>query len=387
MTATHEKNSGAMRSAHLMFWTTGVFWFSQYATTPFLNAELQRMGVSAAFMGLVAGLYGLSQMLLRLPLGMAADRMGRQKPFIVLGCGLLTVAGFGFLKWYTPHSFLWLRALMGVSSSAWVSFTVLYGSYYPATEAPRRISQLNVANQSGRLLCYTLGAWLVAGWGVRSAFWMGALSAALCFAMSLMVKEQPKPGQATTWGSMLEVARDPYMQRTSLLGILTQLVAFSTYISFTVNLAIRLGAQEAQLSLLNIALMVPTVLANILMSGWMLRRVPVRYILMIGFLCAALYCVLAPLAGSMMMLYLCQPLAGIASACTFGTLLGQCVRDIPPERRAAGMGLFQAVYGIGMTLGPVLMGVMIDWMGLNLSFFTIGAVALYSAWLSVRLMR
>ena len=193
MTATHEKNSGAMRSARLMFWTTGVFWFSQYATTPFLNAELQRMGVSAAFMGLVAGLYGLSQMLLRLPLGMAADRMGRQRPFIVLGCGLLTVAGFGFLKWYTPHSFLWLRALMGVSSSAWVSFTVLYGSYYPATEAPRRISQLNVANQSGRLLCYTLGAWLVAGWGVRSAFWMGALSAAQ---LALFREFFPAPGGA-----------------------------------------------------------------------------------------------------------------------------------------------------------------------------------------------
>lgn len=387
MTAIQQDHHTTRRSARLMFLTTGVFWFSQYAITPFLNAELKRMGANAAFMGLMAGLYGLSQMLLRIPLGMAADRMGRQKPFIILGCGLLTLAGFGFLLWYTPGSFLLLRALMGIASSAWVSFTVLYGSYYPSNEAPRRISQLNVANQSGRLLCYAAGAWAVAAWGVRAAFWLCALSAALSFIMSLMVHETAKPGQRTTLGSLREVARDPYMQRTALLGILTQIVAFSTYISFAVNLAIRLGAQEAELSVLNIALMVPTVLASILMSGWMLRKIPVRFILMIGFLSAALYCLLAPLAGSMLQLYLCQVLGGIASACTFGTLLGQCVRDIPPERRAAGMGLFQAVYGIGMTLGPVMMGIMIDWMGLNISYFVIGAVALFSAWLSVRLMR
>ncbi len=377
---------GYRRSARLLYGMTALFWLSQYAITPYINAELIRMGQNAAFMGLVAGGYGLAQMLIRVPLGMLADRMGRQKPFLVMGCLLTALAGVGYLLWYTPLSFLTLRFIAGMSSASWVSFTVLYSSYFPPEEGPRRISQLNIANQSGRLLGYVLIGALVGGLGIGAAFQVGAIVGVTALALSLLVREMPRPRGGLALRGLWEVARDRNMQVTSLLGLLTQLVAFSTYLSFANNLAVRLGATDPQLSWLNIVLVVPTVLSNILATSGRFSRVAPGRIITVGFLLAAAYCLLAPLSPNMTTLYLAQALAGVSSGFTFAMLLGQCVKDIPPDKRSAGMGFYQTVYGLGMTVGPVGMGVMIDWMGLNASFFAIGALALFSAWLTHRLM-
>ena len=62
------------------------------------------------------------------------------------------------------------------------------------------------------------------------------------------------------------------------------------------------------------------------------------------------------------------------------------MRDVRRERRAVAMGFFQAVYGIGMTLGPVLMGLITDWAGLKIAFFCVSGFAAVSAVLAWRMM-
>lgn len=373
------------RSAQLLYALTAIFWFSQYAITPYINAELERMGQTAGFMGLVGGAYGFSQMLVRVPAGLMADRLGRQKPFIVAGCALTALAGVGFLLWYTPASFLALRLVAGLASASWVSFTVMYGSFFPPQEGPRRISQLNIANQGGRLLCYILIAWTVARQGLRSAFQIAAAAGVLCLLLSLMLREQPRPNKGLTLKSMLSVARDRNMRVTSLLGLLTQIIAFATYLTFSVNLAIRLGASKPQLSALSLVLTIAAVLSNLMATGSRaLARARPKALIELGFIIAALYCLAAPLCRSMSQLYLAQALAGISSGLTFAMLLGQCVKDIEPELRGAGMGLYQAIYGIGMTLGPILMGLMIDALGMNTSFFMMAGLSAATAWLTRR---
>ena len=373
------------RSAQLLYVLTALFWFSQYTVTPYINAELELMGQTAGFMGLVSGAYGFSQMLVRVPAGMLADRMGRQKPFIVMGCALTALAGIGFLLWYTPMSFLVMRLVAGLASASWVSFTVMYGSFFPQQEGPRRISQLNIANQGGRLICYVLVAWAVARRGLRSAFEIAAAAGLLCLILSLMLKEKPNPGAGLSLSSMRRVIGDRNMQVTSLLGLLTQVIAFGTYLTFSVNLGIRLGASKPELSALSLVLTIAAVLANLTATGSRtLSKVRPKVLIELGFILAALYCVMAPLCQTMGQLYLAQALAGISSGFTFAMLLGQCVKDIQPELRGAGMGLYQAIYGIGMTLGPILMGVMIDALGMNAAFFVMAGLSAVTAWITRR---
>ena len=46
-----------------------LFWFAQYVYVPFQTPYLTSLQVSAAFIGVIVGAYGVTQMTLRLPVG------------------------------------------------------------------------------------------------------------------------------------------------------------------------------------------------------------------------------------------------------------------------------------------------------------------------------
>lgn len=373
-----------MRAIQLMFLLTAGFWFTQYSITSYINDELGRMGATATFMGEVGALYGLTQMLVRVPLGMLADWHGRQKPYIILGCALSALGMIGYLLWYTPNSFKVMRGVAGLASASWVSFTVLFGSYFSFEEGPRRISQLNTFNQLGRLIAYVLIGGAVARWGVGIAFWIGALVGLLTLTTSFFIHEGPRrEGEPLKLRDFALVAKDKHLMYCSVLGVLTQVIAFSTYYGFNVNLAKRLGASSASLSLLSLSVVVPAVLFNYLGSGLLMKRYRPKVLITAGYLAAALYCVLAPLCQTLIQLYAIHILAGIASAFTFGLLLGQSVKTVPSQLRTAGMGFFQSVYGLGMAAGPWILGKIIDWSDYKTAFFCVAALSLISAWLAM----
>jgi DHA1 family multidrug resistance protein-like MFS transporter len=54
-------------------------------------------------------------------------------------------------------------------------------------------------------------------------------------------------------------------------------------------------------------------------------------------------------------------------------MMGMSIEHVPDERRTTAMGLFQAVYGVGMFAGPSLSGVLADAIGIRPMF---GATAL-----------
>ena len=62
-----------------------MFWFAQYVYIPYQTAYLSGIGTASGMVGTIVGAYGISQMLLRLPIGLSADKVGKHKPFILLG--------------------------------------------------------------------------------------------------------------------------------------------------------------------------------------------------------------------------------------------------------------------------------------------------------------
>ena len=373
--------------ARLLVLVTGLFWLSQYAFTPYINPELERMGMSATFMGLVAGGYGLSQTLIRIPLGLWSDRMGRKKPFVVTGCALVALSAAGYLLFYSPGGFLISRILGGAAAASWVSFTVLFSALFPADEGPRRITQLNAANIAGRLAGYGLMALLLLVWNVRASFVASLAAGALALVLALNIKEERVPKKALGIRDMMKAAGNPYLMATSVLGILAMWVSFGSYNTFTVNVAMRLGAGQQDMSLLQIALLVPNTLSNIVIGRGSTRQTGAHYVVALGFLLAALYCLILPLVVNLAQLYALQVVGGVSATLTFAVLLGQCVRDTAPAQRSVAMGFFQASFGIGMTLGPIVTGMMIDGLGFAMAFVGVAALALLSAVLSILLMK
>ena len=80
---------------------TALFWFSMYTYPMLLSGHVENaLGGTAADAGLVVGSYGLTQMLLRIPVGFLSDRARRRKPFIAAGMIVARLWGDILLDWY-----------------------------------------------------------------------------------------------------------------------------------------------------------------------------------------------------------------------------------------------------------------------------------------------
>ncbi|MDD2994186.1 MAG: MFS transporter [Pygmaiobacter sp.] len=367
-----------------MFCVTALFWMGQYLHTSYINAELTAMGASAAFIGLVSGVYGLTQTLLRLPLGIWADKLNKQKLFVTLGCLCTGVSGFGMWLWYTPQGFLVFRAIGGVAAAAWVSFTVLYSGYFAPSQAPARLSFLNLGNQGGRLIAFGTAALVTGFAGVRSAFLLSGITGLLAAALSLCATDVPPvpqpvdPQQSApqpTQKKSLSALRNANLQFMTLLAVLAQFTAFATVYGFTANLAVQLNATAAQLSTLNLWVTVPLMVGNFFAAKRLLKKWGPRPLLTTGFLLMTAYSFGAPLCSNIHMLYAVQIVAGVGISLTMGLLLGLCLQTVPQGNRSTAMGYFQALYGVGMTLGPMAMGLFIQYLGLTAGFWIMGAIS------------
>ena len=83
--------------------TTVLYWFSLYTYPMLLTGfSQQELGASPALAGTIVSSYGLWQMLLRVPLGYASDKLRRRKPFLMLGSALSALAGLGLLLATSP---------------------------------------------------------------------------------------------------------------------------------------------------------------------------------------------------------------------------------------------------------------------------------------------
>jgi len=375
-------------SKSILFVTSILFWFAQYAYTPYVNPQLITMGVTATVMGFIGGAYGFTQFLLRIPVGISADKW-QNKFFICAGCFFAGLAALCMFVFHTPAGFLAGRALGGVSASAWVPFTVLYSSYHKPEHATKSITIINMGNQVGRLIAFFMAGQFAASFGPQSTFLLSAIGGFIGFAMSLFINEN-KAGtekKVISFRELIAVGKERTLLVTGILCVFVQLIAFATFSTFTANHAVYLGASPVQLANLFVALLAPGIISNFLLGKFILQRVDAKHLIVVGFFLTVLYCLFVPFTETITQLYIVQMVGGVGNTLTFSLLMGVSVQNVSTEKRGAAMGFFQSIYGIGMMIGPPIMGLIATYGGLNAGFFTMAGIAAISTFAAALLLR
>ena len=375
-------------SAYLLFFITLLFWFSLYAYTSYVSPELERMGATARFVGMVGSIYGFVQLLLRIPVGIISDKW-QKKFFICLGGFCSGLSALCMLIFYHPVAFFIGRGLAGIAASCWVTFTVLYSSYFRPEDSAKSITMLSMANSIGQLLSFVLAGVFVAMFGIRSVFVVSAVGGFTAFTLGLFIREADKvSGKAPVrLKDLFAVAADRHLLSSSILAAVVQTIVWATAMLFASVHAKSIGATPVQLSYMSIYLVVPAIVLNFLISKVLLQRIQAKWLVFMGFVCFVIYCFSLPHTTSVAQVYALQMFVGAGNALTISLLMGGCVRDIAPDRRSAAMGFYQAVYGIGMTVGPMVMGFLTDMWGRGVGFTVMGTLALCGACACVVLLR
>lgn len=370
------------KSIKLFVLVTAFYWFSMYAYIPTFSPYIETMGASHKLVGLILGSYGFTQMLVRIPLGIYSDRINKRKIFVIIGIILSGISTLGMYLAQAPELILFFRALAGVSAATWISFTVLFSSYFADQEAARAIGIINASNKSGQVLGMLLGGVVAQLLGQRFPFLLAAGGGVAALFLSLNVAEKSSQKKPIKAAEIIEVAKNRSLLLLSLLAIIMMMIVHSTAFGFIPVVAKKLGAGSFQLGLLTTITTLPGILSSYLSGSVFTKKYGEKNTVTTGFILLAVSCLLVPLLNQLYLLYFNQILNGFAQGMILPILMGLSIKNVAAHRRGTAMGFFQAIYGLGMFAGPLLVGTISDFSSMKIGFLFIGCVGLLGACLS-----
>jgi MFS family permease len=363
-------------SKRILIVVTGFFWFSMYTYVPTLAPYAKQLGASYDMVGLIIGSYGFTQLILRIPMGVVSDAWGSRKMFVIGGIVIASLSGLGM--WLLPAvgALLLFRALAGVAASTWVDYTVLYASYFPGNEAPKAIGFINAVTNLGQVAAMLAGGYVSQQMGMTAPFVLSAVFGGMGIILSLFVKEKRMPPKPVNTASLSEALRNDNLLRLSALAVILQIVTYVTVFGFLPMAAQALGANNFELGLLTTITMVPSIFSSAMSGSFFSKRFGERPTLVAGLFIMSVSCIVIPLTTSLSWLYFSQALGGFGRGLVLPLLMGLSIKNFPADKRSTAMGVFQAIYGLGMFGGPVLAGILSSTFGLAAGFWFTGIIGL-----------
>ena len=385
-TSPNRSSVGNRRLIGLYVAAVVFFWAALYIYVPTLSVYVESKTSTLASVGVVLSMYGLWQAIIRLPLGIAADWVGRRKPFIIGG---FAFAGLGALIMGLSNGVGGLmvgRAFTGFAAGAWVLLVVAFSSLFAPEDAVRASAILSAINAVARVIVTSVTGSLNLMGGYPLSFFVAVVMAGLAILAMLFVKEPRREVKRSSFrqvGALIS-RRDVLMP--ALLGIVAQYAIWSSTFGFTTNLAKNMGATDVVLSLLVSMNLAVVFLGNLAMSA-VAKKFGERRMVALSFVFVALGLGSLAVAKGMTMVFVGQILMGLASGVGYPVLMGLSIRYVDESERATAMGLYQSVYAIGMFSGPTLSGILADQIGIQPMFVITAVVCLVLGLIGTRLLR
>lgn len=351
MADTQQSNGRRLLEIAIVF-----FWASEYCHAPYFTPYLTGLQISATLVGVIISCYGFTQMLVRIPLGILTDATGAYKQIITVGLLSTTVSSLGLFLTTNLVGIFFFRILAGVAASTWIATTVVYMAMYPAEKSVMASARLNALNNGGKLLAFVVGGIAATFINYRVTLFMSfavGLVGLLCMPMVKVPKITRTPASV---GRLVALITDPAVLCPALLMAVQQMILHSTVFSFTSNIAESRGAVAWMLSLLSAVFTMVQIGAAKTIGGERFQRIGRRRAILLGFALEFVYLAVLAIAPNPWVILADQVVGAFGSAILASLLLAECVKTVSQGERSTVVGIYQAVYGIGMTLGPVCMG-------------------------------
>jgi len=353
-----------------------LFWFAHYVYLPTLPQYVQERTVSLTQVGIVLSMYGFWQVVFRLPIGILTDRIGRRKIFMMGG---IFMAGAGALIIAGAASFPVLvlgRSLVGLSMTAWVLQVVFFGTLFSGEKVIKAGAILTTASSLAKLAGTFSTGYLNSFGGYTLAFLVSAGAVLLSILFLLPVEEKPFRSSGKEWHYHLKpILTNPRVLLVSILAGVNQFLNFGMVFGFFPIKAEMMGASDLMKSYL-LSVNILCLISGNLLTTYIGKRENTILLLSVSYLFFSLGIILTPAVGGIALLFILQALLGFAHGISYPVLIGVCIQDIPENGRATAMGFHQSVYAVGMFFGPWIAGVLADTVGIDATFYLIGAATI-----------
>jgi len=347
---------------------------------PLLPLYAESLGASGLWLGVIFAAFSISRTIFTPIFGRLSDRSGR-KPFICIGLFFYALISLGFIWANSVSQLVLIRLVHGVAGGMILPIAQAYvGDISPEGEEGKWMGYSNAAFFSGFGFGPLMGGVLTEHLGMDIAFLsMGGLNLLAFFIALFFLPEISRQKlSASPPLSFREMS-----QSGTMVGLFSFRLAltFGRALFFTflpIFAAIGLGLRP---NLIGVLLAIHILLLSLLgiPSGRIADRFSRRFLIVLGCLVSFTYLALIPLA---------QDFWQLLALCVLGSLGGAI--SVPAasaltveEGRKYGMGSAIAVFtmalSIGMAVGPILGGAIVDFTNINSAFYFGAVMALVGA--------
>lgn len=344
-----------------------LYWMALYLYVPTLPTYVQSKSENLTMVGVILAQYGLWQAIIRLPVGIAADWMGRRKPFIIVGVALTGLGAWVMGTADSASGLLVGRAITGLACGTWVPLTVAFTGLFPPQDAIRATAILTFVGFVGQVIATSVTGSLNALRGYSLAFFLATGTAALGLLAALSVREKQHAPRRPSVNGIGHVVTRRDVLLSSLLAAVSQYANWAVTFGFLPILAEQLGATDVVLSML-MSMHIGVVTVMTLGAAAIVNRIGARRLALASFLLMSGGIGLAAWAPSLVIVFVAQLCMAVAQGFSYPVLMGMSIQQVADAERNTAMGLHQSVYGVGMFAGPWLSGILADALGIRPMF-------------------
>ncbi len=321
---------------------------------------------------------------------MINNAIAEAKKTILFGTLATTLSSF-FLMFATSFvSIIICRVLAGLAASTWLAFSVLYNAYYKDDESVRAMTNVNAFSNGGKLLAFLLGILTASFWGYKVPLLCSFLTGVVSVIAVILLKPISIKRERFSFIHALEVIKTPQVIFCSVLAIMMQFYMQGTVFSFTSSRAQALGASSFLIGVISLSFTLIQVIIAPYVGKKLLVKNEKGKSLFIGFALLSLAAIIIALVKSPIVYIFANLIAGFGNLIINGLLMAMVVSCVCEEKRSTAMGTYQAIYGIGMSLGPVVIGKLVSSYSFEVAYlfsFILMAITAIGAWSIARRIR
>ncbi|MFH2012694.1 MAG: MFS transporter [Pseudomonadota bacterium] len=356
---------------------------------PLLPLYAQTLGASGVWLGIIFSGFSLSRYIFMPVIGRLSDKKGR-KIFICIGLFGYTLISMGYIISNSTYALAGIRFLHGFFAAMIIPIAMAYiGEISPEQKEGTFIGTFSVSLFAGFGTGPLLGGALKDYFGMNAPFYaMGGLSF-IAFTMVLLFLPELhlyKKGWGTPRASYKKILENNVVKGITTFR-LTNAVGRGMVATFLPVFAHQyLGLSGSKIGFL--------ISANLLLTsflqapfGKLADKVSRSKLVIIGGLMVSLAIAMIPYAYDFTYLLVLNMVMGIAGALSLPAATALAVE----EGRNLGMGAVMGVYDMSMSLGlasgPLIGGLLMDFMGINYIFLFGGVAGFVATVLFIWFMR
>ena len=359
-----------------------LYWFSLYTYIPFQVPYLYALNVTPSIVGIILGLYGASQMILRFPFGIISDYFGKYKIFIVLGSLLSAVSCIIKIVYPSANGFLVGNILTGVAASTWLMYMVLYYSYFDRSKEHMAASKCLVANVIGMFLGFLFATIFYQKFGMNLMLIAAAFAAFAATILALFLKEE-KREKKNNIKDLILVIKNKRLLFFSILSIIEQGIHMAASVSFTLNRIKELGGASYLVGIASLLNMFFAIVSAYIASTSFASKRGSKFYVPFSFVLLGLYCVAVILTKNIFVIVASQILSGLSIGMLASYLTSEALIEIDRDKKSSAMGFYQTAYSIGIFIYPIITGKIVEMYSIEIAYIFLTASAVICAFIAL----